>query len=65
LVTQSVTELREATRQCSVSLVGGVKGRIVQETNAPGMSVALVARQHRIAPNYCFPDGGSMLKELL
>ena len=30
------------------------KARIVQETYVPGMSVSLVARQHRIAPNQVF-----------
>ena len=30
------------------------KAQIVQETYAPGMSVSLVARQHRIAPNQVF-----------
>jgi transposase len=30
------------------------KARIVQETDVPGMSVSLVARQHGIAPNQVF-----------
>ena len=30
------------------------KARIVQETNAPGMSVSLVVRQHGVAHNQVF-----------
>jgi transposase len=30
------------------------KARIVHETYAPGMSVSLVARQHRVGPNQVF-----------